>query len=52
MAMTASHLSLRAAKATPCAWFPADEQMTPLSNCSRGSFAIMLYAPRNLKENT
>ena len=29
-------------KATPWAWFPADEQMTPLLNCSRGSLAIML----------
>uniref|UniRef100_A0A0A9CPA4 Uncharacterized protein n=1 Tax=Arundo donax TaxID=35708 RepID=A0A0A9CPA4_ARUDO len=26
--------------------------MTPLSNCSRESFAIILYAPLNLNENT
>ena len=52
MTMTASHLSLWAERATPWAWFPAEEQMTPLSNCSGESFAIILYAPRNLNENT
>ena len=30
------------ARATPCAWLPADEQMTPLSRCSGVSEAILL----------
>ena len=32
----------RAASATPCAWLPADEQMTPLPSSSSVSCAILL----------
>ncbi len=41
-----------AASATPCAWLPAEEQMTPRRSCSADSDAILLYAPRSLNENT
>ena len=41
-----------AASATPCAWLPAEEQMTPRASCSADSEAILLYAPRSLNENT
>ena len=41
-----------AARETPCAWLPADEQMTPRARCSASSCAMRLYAPRSLKENT
>ena len=41
-----------AAKATPCAWLPADEVMTPRASSSGVSCAILLKAPRSLKENT
>ena len=52
IAMIALQPSLLADSATPWAWFPADEHMTPLSSCSFVSLAIMLYAPLSLNENT
>jgi hypothetical protein len=41
-----------AASATPCAWLPAEEQITPLARCSSVKSAILLYAPRSLKDFT
>lgn len=39
--------------ATPCAWFPAEHVTTPLDvRTSAGIFAILLYAPLILNENT
>src|SRR5260370_29056563 len=32
--ITARQPSLRAPRATPCAWLPAEAQITPFSNCS------------------
>ena len=39
-----------AASATPCAWLPADAAITPRAFSSSVNFAILLYAPRTLKE--
>jgi hypothetical protein len=52
--MTTSALqpSSRAASATPCAWLPAEAQMTPRASAAGGRCAILLYAPRSLKLNT
>ena len=41
-----------AARATPWAWFPADDAITPLALCSGLNDAILLYAPLSLNENT
>lgn len=49
---TPQRTSVRAASATPCAWLPAEEQITPASSCSLLSCAILLYAPRSLKDLT
>jgi len=38
--------------ATPCAWFPALQAMTPFHLRVSSSWRIMLYAPRSLKLNT
>ena len=50
--ITASHPRYLAARATPCAWLPADEQMTPLASASSEICAMRLYAPRSLNEKT
>lgn len=42
----------RAAMATPCAWLPADAQMTPARLSSSLMWARKLKAPRTLKEKT
>ena len=52
MQMTAEVPRRCAASATPCAWLPADEQMTPAVSCSGVRLAILLKAPRNLNEKT
>lgn len=52
MQMTDEVPSHWAASATPCAWFPADEQMTPLASSDFGILAILLNAPRSLNEKT
>mmetsp|Transcript_8986 Transcript_8986/g.39550 ORF Transcript_8986/g.39550 Transcript_8986/m.39550 type:complete len:200 (-) Transcript_8986:72-671(-) len=52
MQITASHPSCLAASAVPCAWLPADEQMTPLASDSFEICAMRLYAPRSLNEKT
>ena len=44
--------SREAARETPCAWLPAEEVITPRSLCSGVRLAILLYAPRSLKEKT
>jgi hypothetical protein len=38
--------------ATPCAWLPADAQITPRARSCTLSPDILLYAPRSLKLNT
>ena len=38
-----------AAKATPWAWFPAEEAITPLFFSSSVKLTNLLYAPLNLK---
>ncbi len=50
--MTAGMPRLRAASATPCAWLPAEAQITPRARPSSDRCAILLYAPRSLNENT
>ena len=40
--ITALQPSLRALSATPCAWLPAEAQMTPRCSCSGGRCAILL----------
>src|SRR3989338_1707199 len=50
--MTALQPSFCAESATPCGWFPAEAAITPRLSCSGVSCAILLYAPRSLKENT
>ena len=50
--MVATQPSRRAASATPCAWLPADAAMTPRPRSAAESWAILLYAPRSLNENT
>ncbi len=52
MTITARQPSFCAASATPCAWLPADEQITPRLSSSRVRPDILLYAPRSLNENT
>src|SRR5678816_981810 len=42
----------RAASATPCAWLPAEAQITPRRAMVSDRCAILLYAPRTLNENT
>ena len=42
----------RAASATPCAWLPAEAQITPRWAMVSERCAILLYAPRSLNENT
>ena len=44
--------SFCAASATPWAWLPALAQITPRASCSGVRWAILLYAPRSLKEKT
>ena len=44
--------SLWPASATPWAWLPAEQAMTPRQRSSSDSDAILLYAPRILKEKT
>ena len=39
-----------AASATPCAWLPADEQITPRRFCSSVSCANLFIGPRILYE--
>ena len=48
----ATALSFCAASATPCAWLPALAQMTPRASSFGVRCAILLYAPRSLKEKT
>ena len=43
-------VALRAASATPCAWLPADEQITPRRFCSSVSCANLFIGPRILYE--
>src|SRR6218665_2051855 len=50
--MTARQPSFLADSATPCAWFPAEAQITPLDRASGDRCAILLYAPRSLKLKT
>jgi len=40
--ITARQPSLRADRATPCAWLPADAAITPRPSWSAGRFAIRL----------
>ncbi len=42
----------RAAMATPCAWLPAEAQMTPPARASGVRLARKLNAPRTLNEKT
>jgi len=42
--------SSAAASATPCAWLPADEQITPACCCSRASWGSLFDGPRILYE--
>ena len=39
-----------AASATPCAWLPADDAITPQARSSSLRLAILIYAPRTLNE--
>src|SRR5258705_8394563 len=48
MKMVARMPSSAAAKATPCAWLPADAATTPRSRSVSFSWASRLYAPRIL----
>ena len=50
--ITASMPRLVAESATPCAWLPAEQATIPFASALSGSDAILLYAPRSLKENT
>ncbi len=52
MAMMALHCRRAADSATPCAWLPAEAAITPRLSSSGVSEAILLYAPRSLKEKT
>ena len=52
MTMRAVMPRWRAARATPCAWLPAEAATTPRSASAGASRAILLYAPRTLNENT
>lgn len=46
----AERARVRATRATPWAWLPAEEQMTPGARSSSVIWAILLCAPRTLKE--
>ena len=48
MQTTAATPCCRAAMATPCEWFPADEQITPRAFSSSLSCAIRFVGPRTL----
>src|SRR3954454_8284552 len=48
MTITAGAPRRRAARATPCAWFPDEYEMTPRARASGASDAIAAYAPRIL----
>src|SRR3954466_1129104 len=50
MQTTARIPSIRAARATPCAWLPADEQTTPRSRSSSVSSDSLFSGPRILYE--
>src|SRR3954468_6983712 len=50
MQTTARIPSIRAARATPCAWFPAEEQTTPRSRSSSESSDSLFSGPRILYE--
>jgi hypothetical protein len=50
--IVAAQPSVWAASATPCAWLPADAAITPRARSAAVRFAILLYAPRSLKEKT
>ena len=50
--IVAAQSSFCAASATPCAWLPAEAAMTPRARSAGDRCAILLYAPRSLKENT
>ena len=50
--ITARVPSFCAASATPCAWLPALAQITPRARLFGARCAILLYAPRSLKEKT
>ena len=52
MTMVASQPRRWADRATPWAWFPAEAAMTPRRSSSGERRAILLYAPRSLKEKT
>mmetsp|Transcript_7739 Transcript_7739/g.27204 ORF Transcript_7739/g.27204 Transcript_7739/m.27204 type:complete len:380 (+) Transcript_7739:493-1632(+) len=52
MHTTALVPSLAAARDTPWAWLPAEEQITPALSWDSVSWAMQLYAPRSLKLNT
>ena len=48
MKMVARQFRTLAARATPCAWLPADAATIPLSLASWLRAAMQLYAPRHL----
>ena len=48
--MVAGQPNAFAASATPCAWLPAEDAMTPQARSSGVRLAILIYAPRTLKE--
>src|SRR5215470_16035635 len=50
MQTTARIPSMRAARATPCAWLPADEQTTPRARSSSESSDSLFSGPRILYE--
>src|SRR5919106_367341 len=50
MTTTARTPSSAAASATPCAWFPAEEQTTPRARSSSDSRASLTSGPRSLYE--
>src|ERR671911_27126 len=50
MTTTARMPSSAAASATPCAWFPAEEQTTPRARSSSDNRAIFTSGPRSLYE--
>mmetsp|Transcript_6678 Transcript_6678/g.16148 ORF Transcript_6678/g.16148 Transcript_6678/m.16148 type:complete len:361 (-) Transcript_6678:144-1226(-) len=54
MTMVASTPRRSAARATPCAWLPADAATHPAARSAAAycGCAIILYAPRSLKEKT
>ena len=52
MTIVASQPRRWAERATPWAWLPAEAAMTPRRSSSGERRAILLYAPRSLKEKT